>query len=94
VGASVGALWYKFHQQGDFVDFTDSSVFYKNFDSRGWAPSMNVLGGVDIKASKRLYVNIETRFLWSRATLDSEFSGFRPIDLTGLKIGAGVRYMF
>src|SRR4051812_21174978 len=26
VGAGAGAMWYKFHQAGDFVDFTDSSV--------------------------------------------------------------------
>jgi hypothetical protein len=94
VGAGVGALWYKFHQKGDFVDYTDSSVFPKEYDSRGWAPSVHVLGGVDVKAWKRLYLNGEARYLWSHATLGREFSGFDPIDLAGLKIGAGIRYMF
>ncbi len=94
VGAGGGALWYKFHQTGDFVDFNDSSVFTKMYDSRGWAPSAHVLGGVDVKAWKRLYVNGEARYLWSHATLGKAFTGFDPIDLTGLKVGAGIRYMF
>lgn len=94
VGAGGGALWYKFHQAGDFVDFADDSVFPKTYDSRGWAPSAHVLGGVDVKAWKRLYVNGEARYLWSHATLGKAFTGFDPIDLTGLKVGAGIRYMF
>ena len=32
----VGALWYEFHQTGDFVDFLDSSVFSDTFQSNGW----------------------------------------------------------
>ena len=94
VGAAGGAMWYKFHQAGDFVDFIDSSVFPKTYDSRGWAPSVHVFGGVDIKVLRRLYVNAEARFLWSRATLDSAFTGFDPIDLTGTKVTGGIRYLF
>jgi hypothetical protein len=94
VGAGGGALWYKFHQDGDFVDFNDSSVFPKTFDSRGWAPSAHIFGGVEVKPCKRLYLNGEARYLWSQATLGRAFSGFDPIDLTGMKVSAGIRYMF
>jgi hypothetical protein len=94
VGAGAGALWYKFFQTGDFVDFTDFSVFPKTYDSRGWAPSANVFGGVDVKVLKRLYVNGEARYLFSKANLDRTFTGFAPIDLTGMKVTAGLRYMF
>src|SRR5262245_29682855 len=31
VGAGAGALWYRFEQSGDFVDFVDSSVFTDYF---------------------------------------------------------------
>jgi hypothetical protein len=94
VGAAGGAMWYKFHQAGDFVDFVDSSVFPKTYDSRGWAPSAHVFAGVDIKLLRRLYVNAEARYLWSRANLDTAFSGFDPIDLTGTKVTGGIRYLF
>jgi hypothetical protein len=94
VGAAGGAMWYKFHQDGDFVDFKDSSVFSKTYDSRGWAPSALAFGGVDVKAYRRLYLNAEARYLWSRATLGRAFTGFEPIDLTGMKVTGGIRYMF
>ena len=94
VGAMGGALWYKFNQSGDFVNFDDLSVFRDTVDSRGWTPSASFFGGVDVKAWKRVYVNAEARYLWSRATLDRSFSGFDAIDLTGMKVTAGLRYMF
>jgi hypothetical protein len=94
VGAAGGAMWYKFHQDGDFVDFNDSAVFSRTFDSSGWAPSAHVFGGVDVKALRRLYVNAEARYLWSHASLERTFAGFAPIDLAGMKITAGIRYMF
>jgi hypothetical protein len=94
VGAAGGAMWYKFHQDGDFVDFKDFSVFPKTYDSRGWAPSAHVFGGVDVKAYRRLYVTVEARYLWSRATLGRAFIDFQPIDLTGTKVTGGIRYVF
>lgn len=94
VGAAGGAMWYKFHQDGDFVDFADFSVFSKTFDSRGWAPSAHVFAGIDIKVLRRLYLNAEARYLWSHATLGRAFTGFDPIDLTGAKVTGGIRYLF
>ena len=94
VGAGVGALHYAFHQEGDFVDYVDFSVFPNTFHSSGWAPSAHVFGGVDVKAWKRVYFSGEARYLWSHAELDRDFSGFDPIDLTGLKVTGGIRFMF
>jgi opacity protein-like surface antigen len=94
VGAGAGALWYEFHQTGDFVDFVDFSVFEETFRSSGWTPSAHLFGGVDVKVSRRLFVTGEGRYLWSHAELDRDFSGFEPIDLTGFKLTAGVSYIF
>jgi hypothetical protein len=95
VGASAGALWYKFHQSGDWVDFNNLGVFPDTFDSRGWAPSATVFGGVDVRAWRRLYLNGEARYLLSHAKLSRQFDDkFDPIDLTGMKITAGIRYLF
>jgi hypothetical protein len=94
VGAGGGALWYEFHQNGDFVDFVDLSVFPDTFQSRGWTPSAHVFGGVDIRAWRRVYFSGEARYLWSHATLGSDFSGFEPIDLAGFKVTGGIRYSF
>lgn len=94
VGGGGGVLLYQFLQYGDFIDVEDSSVFPDTFRSEGWAPSAHVFGGVDVKLWKRLYVSGEGRYLWSKATLDRDFSGFDPIDLAGFTLSGGLHYMF
>lgn len=94
VGAGLGVMHYNFTQDGDFVDFTDTSVFDHTYNSSAWAPSAHVFGGVDVKAWKRVYFSGEARYLWSHADLGVDFSGFKPIDLAGLRLTGGVRYMF
>ncbi len=94
VGVGAGALWYEFHQTGDFVDFLDLSVFSETFRSSGWAPSAHVFAGVDVKIARRLYLTGDGRYLWSQAELGPDFSSFEPIDLTGFKLTAGINYLF
>jgi len=94
VGAGGGFMYYRFSQFGDFVDFTDLSVFPHTYNSNGWSPSAHVFGGVDVKAWKRVYFSGEARYLWSHADLGTDFSGFKPIDLTGFRLTGGIRYMF
>ena len=94
VGAGAGALWYEFHQTGDFVDFLDLSVFSETFRSSGWAPSALVFAGVDVKIARRLFLTGEGRYLWSQAELGPDFSSFEPIDLAGFKLTAGIDYLF
>jgi hypothetical protein len=94
VGAGGGLMHYTFNQHGDFIDFADNSVNTDALRSSGWAPSAHVFGGVDIKASRRIYFSAEARYFWSHATLSSDFSGFHPIDLAGFRMTGGIRYMF
>jgi hypothetical protein len=94
VGAGAGAIWYEFVQEGDFVDFVDFAIFPGTLRSGGWAPSAHLFGGVDVKAWRRLYFTGEARYLWSKAALDRDFSGFEPIDLAGFKVTGGIRYVF
>jgi hypothetical protein len=94
VGAGAGALWYEFHQTGEFVDFLDSSVFTDTFQSYGWAPSAHIFAGVDVKLARRLFLSGEGRYLWSQAELGPDFASFKPIDLTGFKLTAGINYLF
>jgi hypothetical protein len=94
VGAGAGMMHYSFSQDGDFVDFTDSSVFPHTYGSRGWAPSAHLFGGLDVKASRRVYLSAEARYLWSHADLGPDFSGFNPIDLAGFRMTGGLRLVF
>ena len=95
VGAGGGVTNYDFRQDGDFVDFNNSSrIFTDNFRSHGWTPTAHVLGGADIQLYKRMFVSIEGRYGWANATLDSDFIEFEPIDLGGFRFGAGFHFMF
>ena len=94
VGAGGGALRYDLQQFGDFIDFTDSSVFPSTFQSAGWAPVAQAFGGVDVRVLKRVYVTLDARYQWSNATLDQTWVDFEPIDLAGFKLSAGANFLF
>jgi hypothetical protein len=94
VGAGGGALRYDLLQSGDFIDFTDNSVFPSTFQSGGWAPVAQAFGGVDVRVLKRVYLSLDARYQWSNATLDQTWVDFDPIDLAGFKLSAGANFLF
>ena len=94
VGAGGGAVKYDFQQYGSFVDFETRRVFNDSFDSKGWAPSAHALAGADVRIYRKLYLTMEGRYTWSKATLDDDFVDFAPLDLAGFRLGGGVRVAF
>jgi hypothetical protein len=94
VGAGGGMLWYGLSQTGDFVDFTDFSVFTDVFESKGWTPTAHVFGGVDVRIARRLYATVDARYRWAAPSLTSEWVDFDPIDLSGLRLSAGINVPF
>lgn len=94
VGAGGGFLWYQFQQSGDFVDFRDMAIFRANYKSDGWTPSGHVFGGVHVRITPNVSVTGEVRQIWADAELNRDFSKFNPIDLSGLRLGVGIRFVF
>ena len=96
IGGGGGLLWYQFEQTGDFVDSLDPEfpIFRGRLVSDGWTVSAHVFAGVDIKLTRRLSMTTEVRYRWANATLSQDFIGFDPIDLTGLRVSAGVQFVF
>jgi hypothetical protein len=94
VGGGGGAMWYRFRQEGDFIDFATSKVFADAFLSQGWAPTAQAFIGTDVSLSPRFAVTAEGRYQWARSRLSTDFSQFQPIDLSGFAVTAGfsVRY--
>ncbi len=94
VGAGGGAMWYRFEQQGDFIDFTTSKVFPDHFLSEGWTPTLQAFIGTDVSLNPRFAVTAEGRYQWARSRLSQDFSKFEPIDLSGFALTAGfsIRY--
>jgi hypothetical protein len=95
VGAGGGAVWYRFRQFGDFVDVQDNfAVFTDAFQSAGWAPSLHAFGGADLRVWRGVALSMEGRYVWASADLGPDFSGFEPIDLSGLRLSSGVSLVF
>ena len=94
VGAGAGALWYKFEQTGDFVDFVDLRVFTDYFSSSGYAPSAHVFGGTDVHLYRILFLTVEGRYVWANAKLGADFVDFDPIDLAGFRLATGINVLF
>jgi len=95
VGGGVGAMWYRFRQSGDFVDFqTDSILPGLVLVSSGWSPMAQALAGVDYSISPRFALNAEATYQWANAHLSNDFTGFGRLDLSGLSTTLGLSVRF
>ena len=94
VGGGGGFVWYRFEQEGDFVDFLDNSIFTDRFESSGWSTSAHAFGGAEISLTNRLALTTEARYVWADAELTRDFTDFDPIDLSGLRITVGVQFSY
>jgi hypothetical protein len=96
VGGGGGFIWYKFQQQGDFIDFNSSNqrVFNATYASSNWTAEAHAFAGLDYSINPRLALTAETRYTWGRAGLSADFSGFQRIDLSGIGATAGLSVRF
>jgi opacity protein-like surface antigen len=94
VGAGVGAMWYQFHQHGDFVDYQNNNVFPGDFNSSGWTPAGQGLAGVDFTLTPHLALTGEAKYIWANGKLNNTFSGFDSIDLSGLSTTIGLTFRY
>jgi len=94
VGVGGGVMYYKFRQAGDFINFQTNDVFPSIYESAGWTGTGHAMAGVDYSLGPRFALTTEARYLWSKAELSNDFSGFERLDLSGLSttIGLSIRY--
>ncbi len=93
-GAGAGAMWYRFNQQGDFIDFATTRVFTDEFDSSGWTPAVVAFAGAEISLGPRVALAAEGRYHYARAMLGPDFARFERLDLSGVAVttGLSIRY--
>lgn len=97
VGAGGGAMWYRFLQRGDFVDYNNNnSVFSSEVVTSRWTPAAQVMAGVDFSLTPRVALTGEGKYLWARGTPNQSFGGgsFRSIDLSGVAATVGLALRF
>jgi hypothetical protein len=94
VGAGGGFMWYRFQQDGDFINMETFDVFADTFKSEGWTPTGIAFLGVDFSLGPRFALTTEARYTYGRAKLGADFSGFDKIDLSGYDLLAGFSVRF
>ena len=97
VGAGAGAMYYRFAQEGDFIDFQSQNLAVRRLEleSSGWAPMAHGMAGFDYNIGPWLALNAEGRYQWARAELDPQvFEGFEKIDLSGFAGTVGFKVRF
>lgn len=92
-GGGLGATWYRFRQQGDFVDFTTLRVFPDEFESKGLGLTAAAFAGGELALSQLFSLTSELRYSFASAGMSRDFVDFDPIDLSGFffTIGMSVR---
>lgn len=94
VAAGGGAMWYRFKQSGDFVDFQTLDVFPSTLNSSSWTPMAYAAAGMDYSLTPSLMLTTEARYDAARASMSRAFEGFNRIDLSGLTATVGLSVRF
>jgi hypothetical protein len=94
VGVGGGAMWSRFQQESDFVDFETNDIFSDRLESSQWTPTAHGLAGVDYSLTPRLALTGEGRYTWARAALNDRFADFDRLDLSGVSATVGLSVRF
>jgi hypothetical protein len=94
IGGGAGVLWYRLEQEGDFVDESNSEIFSDHLTSSGWAPTVYAGGGADIHVFKTAFLTLDLRYVYAKPDLNREFVSFDSLDLSGLRVTAGLQFHF
>jgi opacity protein-like surface antigen len=84
VGGGIGAFRWKYSETGDFVDFSDNSIFHDKFIADGTAFGPVVVGGIRFPFADMWDVGGEVRYQWAEGDTKPAESG-----LLGSKIDLG-----
>lgn len=91
VGAGVGAMWSRFRQVGDFIDFgiVNNAVFRDNLSTKSWTFSAHAFAGVEMSLGPRTFLTTEARYTWAKPATGGDFVNYGLMDLSGLAVTAG-----
>ena len=92
VGAGVGAMRFRFKQEGDFVNFNTNAVFPALLLAEEWTLVGQGMAGVDYNISPRLGISFDARYLHARGELGPSFTGYERIDLSGITGTIGLSF--
>lgn len=94
IGAAIGTEWYRFRQDGDFVDFADSSIYSAVNETSGWGLTTRGDAGLEYTLTPSMALSGQLTYSWAQAAVGGDYSGFSRIDLSGLSTTFGVAFRF
>lgn len=96
VGAGVGVFNWRYSETGEFVDFTDNTVFRSNYTASGNAVGPVVLGGVRVPVGDSMTVGGEVRYQKAEGDTKPAETGLldNKIDLGGWTTSFTMHFRF
>jgi hypothetical protein len=101
VGGGVSAVFYKYEEYGEFIDFFDPTrpIIPDAFYADGAAFGLHVLGGLRVYLNRDVAIVAEGRYQWAEDDMGDDFSPNEPglvnrIDLSGATFTIGVHVRF
>lgn len=90
LGGGVGATWYEYLQNGDFVDYLTRDILELRLRSTGRGLTRHAMAGLDISLGPSFLLRGEYRYVWATAPVDQlTFQDFGDIDLSGARATLG-----
>jgi outer membrane protein W len=93
LGGGIGLFNYRYSEVGDFVDFTDRSVFRDQFVAKGTETGGVALAGIRFPIGDAWSLGGEVRWQKASADLDDDFLG-TTLDLGGFHYLATIHVKF
>ena len=93
LGGGIGLFSYRYSEVGDFVDFTDRSVFRDQFVAKGTETGPVALAGIRFPIGDAWSLGGEVRYQKASADLSDDFLGTK-LDLGGFHYLATVHVKF
>ena len=85
-------MWYRFRQEGDFVDFNTLDVYSSFYESSAWTPAAQASGGVDFTLTPLVALRTAVQGVWAKGPLTHDFVGFDKIDLSSVNATIGLSF--
>lgn len=101
VGGGVDAVFYKYEEYGDFIDFYDPdlAIYSDHFKDSGTAFGAHVVAGIRVYVNRDFAIVGEGRYQWAKKDMGEDFVSPEPgftntLDLSGPSFTLGVHVRF
>lgn len=94
VGGGLGLYFWQYQEVGDYIDFSDLTIYTTLFSSKGTDMGFHLLGGVEIPIGANWSVMAEVRYNIIQGPLSADFVGFEDFDIGGITTSGGFLFRF